>query len=191
MRIGKTSTIPKYYSSQMSAPDESGTTNLQYQSINPDVTYHPGADSPYGLYNDQFGAINWRPTDNPNGIKSPDGVTGYVKPDDMYDYNNLYYDDKYGLVRDIRDYRDPNAKQNGWIDAAIMAAVGGVGGMAASAANAAAGGASFMGVQAPSHWPELVSVLLAHLTMLPTPENVLQVVQTQPQEPIMEVVIWL
>jgi hypothetical protein len=141
---------PKYYSSQMSAPDESGTTNLQYQSINPDVTYHPGADSPYGLYNDQFGAINWRPTDNPNGIKSPDGVTGYVKPDDMYDYNNLYYDDKYGLVKDIRDYRDPNAKQNGWIDAAIMAAVGGVGGMAASAANAAAGGASFMGVQAPS-----------------------------------------
>lgn len=153
---------PQYYSSSMSAPDESGTTNQQFQSRDPRVEYHPGADSPY-IIDGQYGAVAWKPTTDTNGIRVPGQATpdtawggaqpaqdSYVKPDNMYDYNNLYYDPTYGLVRDARDYRDPQARMNAYWDTGIMSVVGGIGGGAAAAANAAAGGASFMGMQAPT-----------------------------------------
>lgn len=152
----------KYYSSSMSAPDESGTTTQQYQSLDPRVQYHPGADSPY-IIDGQYGAVAWKPTTDPNGIRVPGQATpdttwggaqpaqdSFVKPDNMYDYNNLYYDDTYGLLRDPRDYRDPDAKYNQYLDTSIMSVVGGIGGWAAAAANAAAGGAAVAGMQAPT-----------------------------------------
>lgn len=134
----------QYFNSTMNT-DEGGNTSYSYSAKDPDVQYTQGADSPYTLYG-RYGTINWRPTDDPNGIADQSGqFGGKLKPDDMYDYNNLYYDPKFGLVRDVRDVRDPHAKTDAWTNAAIMAVVGGAGFGAAGAADAAAGGSQVFG----------------------------------------------
>lgn len=142
---------PRYYNQTQSDPDESGTTHSVFTSKDPRLSYYSGADSPY-LIDGRFGAVSWAPTTDPNGIKEPNGATGYVKPDNMYSYNNLYYDPTYGLVRDGYDYRDPHAKTDALTNAAIMAVVGGAGFGAAAAAEGAAGAAgsgTYMGQTVP------------------------------------------
>lgn len=140
------------FAGDMSAPDEGGNTHVNYRSLDPDVSVNSGqgaTEAPY--FYGGYRNVPWVASQQGSGVNLGDG-NGFSKPDNMYGYDNMYYDPKFGLITQAANYRDPHAVHNAWLDAGMMAAVGGAGFGAAAAANAAAGagGASFMGQGVPT-----------------------------------------